>query len=310
MELLHKVTAAPTLALSPRDLGGGLLPGSSLWGMPGPDDAVAGRELNGRVAPEEGSPPAVKVEGLTKTFGRRGRRVPVFSDLDLSVEKGEFVCLLGPSGCGKSTLLSAIAGILPYEHGTVAIEGRTVTGPGADRGMLFQSPMLFSWLTVRDNILFGPRARGLMKGARAEIGAQADAMLSTVGLNGFGDSYPHELSGGMRHRVAFARALLNNPEVLLMDEPFGALDALTRSRMHAFLLALWEARRITILFVTHDIEEAILLGDRICVFGNRPRGIIEEIEVPLGRPRRFEDLEEPAALVTKRSIRETLWAAA
>ncbi len=285
------------------------LPLSPSWETGSPDAMPPATGLQRRIASDTGAP-AVKVEGLTKTFGRRGRQVPVFNNINLSVQKGEFVCLLGPSGCGKSTLLSAIAGILPFDKGSVAIDGTTVTGPGADRGMLFQSPMLFSWLTVRDNVLFGPRARGLMKRARAEIGAQADEMLSTVGLHGFGDAYPHELSGGMRHRVAFARALLNNPAVLLMDEPFGALDAMTRSRMHAFLISLWEARRITIVFVTHDIEEAVLLGDRICVFGNRPNGIIKELEVPLGRPRRFEDLEEPAALVTKRSIRETLWAAA
>jgi NitT/TauT family transport system ATP-binding protein len=284
------------------------LPKSSPWDMPDPG-ATRGRERPTRIAPD-GSPPAVRVDGLTKTFGRRGRRVPVFNNLDLSVEKGEFLCLLGPSGCGKSTLLSAIAGILPYDKGSVAVDGTTVTGPGADRGMLFQSPMLFSWLTVRDNVLFGPRARGLMKRARSEFGTRADEMLRTVGLSGFGEAYPHELSGGMRHRVAFARALLNDPSVLLMDEPFGALDAMTRSRMHAFLISLWEARRLTIVFVTHDIEEAVLLGDRICVFGNRPAGIIREFEVPLDRPRRFEDLEERAALMTKRSIRETLWAAA
>lgn len=284
------------------------LPDSSSWETGSPD-AMPERDPERQLVSDR-STPAVKIEGLTKTFGRRGRQVPVFNNINLSVEKGEFVCLLGPSGCGKSTLLSAIAGILPYDKGSVAIGGTTVTGPGADRGMLFQSPMLFSWLTVRDNVLFGPRARGLMKRARAEIGEQADEMLSTVGLQGFGDAYPHELSGGMRHRVAFARALLNNPAVLLMDEPFGALDAMTRSRMHAFLISLWEARRITIVFVTHDIEEAVLLGDRICLFGNRPNGIIKELDVPLRRPRRFEDLEEPAALVTKRSIRETLWAAA
>ena len=283
--------------------------GSEPWQLLDREAASLDQVRQGSPSEEEVTP-AVKVEGLTKTFGRQGRRVAVFSDLDLSVRKGEFLCLLGPSGCGKSTLLSAVAGILPFDKGSVKIDGTAVTGPGADRGMLFQSPMLFSWLTARDNVLFGPRARGLMRGSRAEIRAQADAMLTTVGLDGFGDAYPHELSGGMRHRVAFARALLNDPAVLLMDEPFGALDALTRSRMHAFLLSLWEARRTTILFVTHDIEEAILLGDRVCVFGNRPGGIIEDLDVPLGRPRRFEDVESPAALVTKRSIRQILWKAA
>ncbi len=249
----------------------------------------------------------VSVRGLSKSFRRNGRTTPVFRDLDLSVGHGEFVCLLGPSGCGKSTLLSAIAGILPWDTGVIMVAGNDVSGPGAERGMLFQSPMLFSWLTVRDNVLFGPRARGRRSGgARSELGARADAILHTVGLSGFDDAYPHELSGGMRHRVAFARALMNDPAVLLMDEPFGALDAITRARMHTFLLTLWEANRITILFVTHDIEEAVLLGDRVCVFGNRPAGIVQEFEVPLGRPRRVEDMETSEALATKRRIRFAL----
>jgi len=252
--------------------------------------------------------PLVSVQGLTKSFQRQGRYVPALRDVNLSVGEGELVCLLGPSGCGKSTLLNVLAGILPFEEGSVVVDGRPVTGPGAERGMLFQSPMLFSWLTVRDNVLFGPKAR--RKGAKAELVRQADAMLHTVGLDGFGDAYPHELSGGMRHRVAFARALINRPSVLLMDEPFGALDAITRSRMHRFLLELWEAHRITIVFVTHDIEEAVLLGDRVCVFGARPNGIVRDIDVPLRRPRQFDDLETGEALATKRAIRQTLSAGA
>jgi NitT/TauT family transport system ATP-binding protein len=250
--------------------------------------------------------PLVSVQGLTKSFQRQGRFVPALRDVNLSVGEGELVCLLGPSGCGKSTLLNVLAGILPFEEGTVVVDGRPVSGPGAERGMLFQSPMLFSWLTVRDNVLFGPRAQRKVGGSRAELVPRADAMLHTVGLGGFGDAYPHELSGGMRHRVAFARALINRPSVLLMDEPFGALDAITRSRMHGFLLELWEANRITIVFVTHDIEEAVLLGDRVCVFGGRPAGIVRDIPVPLRRPRRIDDLETEAALATKRAIRETL----
>lgn len=253
--------------------------------------------------------PPVVVRGLRKSFRRQGQSVTVLSGVDLSADEGEFVCLLGPSGCGKSTLLNAIAGILPYDEGSVEVDGQPIVGPAAERGMLFQNPMLFSWLTVRDNVTFGPRARRRRGRRTPSLVEQADAILETVGLAGLGDAYPHELSGGMRHRVAFARALVNEPKVLLMDEPFGALDAITRSKMHAFLLELWEIKRITILFVTHDIDEAVLLGDRVCVFGGRPAGIVREIEVPLGRPRQLDDLEAPVAILTKREIRWTLSAA-
>lgn len=267
-------------------------------------DAGANGSSEGRARTAASS--LVSVHGLSKSFRRQGHPVAVLRELNLSVGEGEFVCLLGPSGCGKSTLLNVIAGILPYEEGAVVVDRYPVMGPGAERGMLFQSPMLFTWLTVRENVLFGPKARGRRGRRGRHLAAEADSILQTVGLEGIGDAYPHELSGGMRHRVAFARALMNEPRVLLMDEPFGALDAITRSRMHAFLLELWEARRITILFVTHDIEEAVLLGDRVCVFGGRPAGIVREIEVPLGRPRRFDDLETRGALATKRAIRDTL----
>ena len=175
--------------------------------------------------------------------------------------------------------------------------------------MLFQSPMLFPWLTTRKNVLFGPRAQraaGVEQRDDPELDAEADAILATVGLEQFSDAFPHELSGGMQHRAAFARAMVTRPTLLLMDEPFGALDAITRVRMHEFLLTMWERYRITILFVTHDIEEAVLIGDRVAVMGGRPPGIREVIEVPLGRPRHALDVDTEEFLAVKRRIRASL----
>jgi NitT/TauT family transport system ATP-binding protein len=233
------------------------------------------------------------------------------SGLNLQVAPGELVCLLGPSGCGKSTLLRIVAGALAADRGSVTVGGRLVTGPATDRGMLFQSPMLFPWLTTRKNVLFGPRAQraaGADQRDDPELDAEADAILATVGLAQFSDAFPHELSGGMQHRAAFARAMVTRPSLLLMDEPFGALDAITRVRMHEFLLTMWEQYRITIIFVTHDIEEAVLIGDRVAVMGGRPPGIREIIDVPLGRPRHALDVDTEEFLAVKRRIRASLLA--
>jgi len=251
----------------------------------------------------------VVLESVGKTFRRAGRRTVAISGVSLRVAAGELVCLLGPSGCGKSTLLRIIAGALESDEGSVTVGGRAVTGPAPDRGMLFQSPMLFPWLTTRKNVLFGPRAQraaGIDERDDPELDAEADATLATVGLAQFGDAFPHELSGGMQHRAAFARALAARPSLLLMDEPFGALDAITRVRMHEFLLRMWEQYRITIIFVTHDIEEAVLLGDRVAVMGGRPPGIREVIDVPLRRPRHAIDVDTEAFLAVKRRIRASL----
>ena len=251
----------------------------------------------------------VRLRSVSKTFRRGARRTVAFSGVDLTIGPGEFVCLLGPSGCGKSTLLRVVAGMLPADEGSVVVDGREVTGPGADRGMLFQRPMLFPWLTARDNVLFGPRAqrsRGLDDRSDTELKADADSILDTVGLTEFADAYPHELSGGMQHRAAFARAVITRPSVLLMDEPFGALDAITRLRMQQFLLKMWEQYRITILFVTHDIEESVLLGDRVVLMGGRPPVLTHVIDVPLGRPRAADAVDAEAVLATKRHIRSVL----
>jgi NitT/TauT family transport system ATP-binding protein len=253
----------------------------------------------------------VVLESVGKTFRRAGRRTVAISGVSLQVAEGELVCLLGPSGCGKSTLLRIVAGALECDEGSVTVGGRAVTGPAADRGMLFQSPMLFPWLTTRKNVLFGPkaqRAAGADERDDPELDAEADAILATVGLSDFSDAFPHELSGGMQHRAAFARAMVTRPSLLLMDEPFGALDAITRVRMHEFLLRMREQYRITIIFVTHDIEEAVLLGDRVAVVGGRPPGIQEVIDVPLRRPRQAADVDTEAFLAVKRRIRAALTA--
>ena len=279
--------------------------------------ADADGAANLRVSGPAGGPPgpapgggaAVVIESVGKTFRRGGRRTVALAEVNLEVSAGELVCLLGPSGCGKSTLLRIVAGALESDTGTVSVGGKPVSGPSADRGMLFQTPMLFPWLTTRKNVLFGPKAQrsaGLHERDDPELDAEADAILRTVGLAGFGDAFPHELSGGMRHRAAFARALVTRPSLLLMDEPFGALDAITRVRMHDFLLSMWEQYRTTIIFVTHDIEEAVLLGDRVAVLGGRPPGIAEIIDIPLERPRQASDIDTAAFLSAKRMIRASL----
>jgi NitT/TauT family transport system ATP-binding protein len=253
----------------------------------------------------------VEIDSVGKTFRRGGRRTVALAGVNLEVRAGELVCLLGPSGCGKSTLLRIVAGALARDEGTVTVGGGPRQGgaPPPGRGMLFQTPMLFPWLTTRKNILFGPKAQrsaGLNERDDPELDAEADAILGTVGLAKFGDAFPHELSGGMRHRAAFARAIITRPSLLLMDEPFGALDAITRLRMHDFLLSMWDQYRTTILFVTHDIEEAVLLGDRVAVMGGQPPGIGEVIDIPLGRPRHALDADTEAFLTAKRRIRASL----
>jgi NitT/TauT family transport system ATP-binding protein len=277
----------------------------------GPGTAGSLRDRD-EAAPGQGAGTAhVVLDSVGKTFRRAGRRTVALSGIDLQVDAGELVCLLGPSGCGKSTLLRIVAGALECDEGSVTVGGRLVTGPAPDRGMLFQSPMLFPWLTTRKNVLFGPRAQraaGIHQRDDPELAAETDAILDTVGLAQFSDAFPHELSGGMRHRAAFARAMVTRPSLLLMDEPFGALDAITRIRMHEFLLAMWERYRITIIFVTHDIEEAVLLGDRVAVMGGRPPAIREVIDVPLDRPRHAIDVDTEQFLAVKRRIRASLTA--
>jgi NitT/TauT family transport system ATP-binding protein len=229
---------------------------------------------------------SLKIEGVSKIFPGRTGAIEALRPVDVDVAAGEFVCLLGPSGCGKSTLLSIIAGLESPSDGLVSADGRIVRGPGTDRVLLFQEAALFPWLDVQRNVEFGLRQAGIPAKKRA---ATAQRFIELVHLKGFERSYVHQLSGGMRQRVAIARALTIDPAILLMDEPFGALDALTRDRLHAELEAIWASTRKTVLFVTHNVREAVALGDRVLVFSPRPGRIVREFRIDLPRPRSLED---------------------
>ena len=220
----------------------------------------------------------LSIEGVIKNFGD----FTALAGTSLSIAEGEFVCLIGASGCGKSTLLRVIAGFETATSGHVISAGRDVTGPGPDRGMVFQDYGLFPWLSVRDNIGFGPAARGLPK---ARIRETVDHFIDMVGLAKFATSYPHQLSGGMKQRVAIARVLANDARIVLMDEPFGALDAMTRERLQDELLDIWARTKLTVIFVTHAIEEAILLADRVVAMAPNPGRIVSETRISLSRPR-------------------------
>ena len=228
----------------------------------------------------------LKIEGVSKIFTGRTGGVEALRPVNVEVQAGEFVCLLGPSGCGKSTLLSIIAGLESATEGVVLADGRIVRGPGTDRVLLFQEAALFPWLDVQHNVEFGLRQAGIPGKERA---ATAQRFIELVHLKGFERSYVHQLSGGMRQRVAIARALAIDPAILLMDEPFGALDALTRDRLHTELETIWASTRKTVLFVTHNVREAVALGDRVIVFSPRPGRIVREFRIDLPRPRSLED---------------------
>jgi len=228
----------------------------------------------------------LKIQGVSKVFPGRAGAIEALRPVDIDVATGEFVCLLGPSGCGKSTLLSIIAGLEPPSGGTVLADGRIVRGPGTDRVLLFQEAALFPWLDVQHNVEFGLRHAGMSAKERA---VTAQRYIELVHLKGFERSFVHQLSGGMRQRVAIARALAIDPAILLMDEPFGALDALTRDRLHTELESIWASTRKTVLFVTHNVREAVALGERVLVFSPRPGRIVREFRIDLPRPRSLED---------------------
>jgi NitT/TauT family transport system ATP-binding protein len=235
----------------------------------------------------------------------RGESVTALDRVSFTVADQEFAVIVGPSGCGKSSLLYLAAGLAEPSAGDILLDGRAIHGPGADRGMVFQSYTLFPWLTVRKNVEFGLRRRRAPAALRRE---RVEHFLGEVGLSGFADAYPNQLSGGMRQRVAIARALANDPEILLMDEPFGALDSQTRASMQQLLLHVWEHAQKTVLFVTHDIDEAILLGDRVIVMSSRPGRIREEIPVALPRPRTMDMVMDPDFIAIKRRVRDLIHA--
>jgi sulfonate transport system ATP-binding protein len=222
----------------------------------------------------------VVISDVCVTFGRGAQRHAAVERTSLEIKPGEFVCLLGPSGCGKSTLLNCVAGYVQPSEGNVTVDGVVVLRPGPDRGMVFQQYSLFPWMTIHENVRFGPKVTG----ASAPDGV-ASTFLALVGLSHFANRYPGELSGGMQQRVGIARALANYPSVLLMDEPFGALDAQTRIMMQENLLRIWSEFGITVLFVTHDVDEALFLADRVLVMSASPGRIVADLSVPLTRPR-------------------------
>jgi len=240
---------------------------------------------------------ALDVLGVSKVFRRRRHEVTALDSVDLHVDAGELVCLVGASGCGKSTMLSIIGGLDQASSGEVHVDGERVVGPGADRGMVFQGYSLYPWKTVAENISFGLEIAGRPKSTRTE---RVNELLGVVGLTEFADALPRELSGGMKQRVAIARALAPEPDVLLLDEPFGALDAQTKRHLQDFLLTVWRSLGVTILMVTHDVDEAIYLSSRIYVMSARPGRIAEEVDVPFGAVRgplikrdpRFLDLRD------------------
>ena len=226
---------------------------------------------------------SIEIIGLTHQYvGTDGQLITAVKDISLSVSDGRFMSIVGPSGCGKTTLLNIVAGFIATSSGSVLIDGKAISGPGPDRGVVFQSYALFDWLTVRENIEFGPRMAGVKARGRSE---RADTFLSMVGLRKFANRYPYELSGGMRQRVAIARALANNPEILLMDEPFASLDAQTRELMQEELLKIWETTGKTILFITHSVDEAIYLSTDVAVMSYRPGRIKQMFPVSLPYPR-------------------------
>ena len=245
------------------------------------------------------APSKLSMSVITKRFRTRGNEVHALDDVSLDIAEGEFVCLLGPSGCGKSTLLNIVAGLDQADSGTVFSDGKQIDGPGRDRMVMFQEPALFPWLDVLDNVTFGLKLKpGLTNPERREV---ARFYLKIVGLEKFLHAYVHELSGGMKQRVALARALAPNPRVLLMDEPFAALDALTREQLYGDLQRIWEQRKKTIIFVTHNVREAVCLGDRVVLFSANPGRIQEQFRVDLPRPRDINSvtLAEHATEITK-----------
>ena len=241
----------------------------------------------------------LEIVGLSKSFGKGAKRNVVLRDISLFLDDNEFVSLVGSSGCGKSTLLSIVAGLQSFDTGRMTFDGQPIDGPGLDRGVVFQSYTLLPWLTAQANIEFALQAAGYSAADRRRI---AHEHLALVKLPSSGGLYPNQMSGGMMQRVAIARALSYRPKMLLMDEPFGALDALTRHQMQELLTQIWDEHRLTVLFVTHDVEEAVYLSDRVAVMGIGPGRIAEIFDVPLPRPRHADVMDTPAFLDIQRRV--------
>ncbi|MEM0895420.1 MAG: ABC transporter ATP-binding protein [Verrucomicrobiota bacterium] len=248
-------------------------------------------------------PVVLSVNSLGKTFPSPQGPVVAVQDLNFDVHRREFMCVIGASGCGKSTLIRILAGLEFASEGEVLVDDKPVSGPGCDRGMVFQGYTLFPWLTVKRNVMFGLQMTG-----HSEATAESEAMqwIEIVGLAGSADRYPHQLSGGMKQRVAIARALANQPRILLMDEPFGALDAQTRAQMQSYLLQIWRKVDITILFITHDLDEAVYLSDRVLVLDRNPGRVNEIIEVPVPHPRSPTQCLSPEFLAAKNRLEELI----
>ena len=251
---------------------------------------------------------ALSIQQVSRTFSNpRGGKTLALQPVDFEVRDNDFVTILGPSGCGKSTLLRIVAGLDTPSTGRVLLDGQPVTDPGADRGMVFQSYTLFPWLTIEQNVRFGLRERGM---SAAEQKERSDFFIQRVGLRGFEHHYPKQLSGGMQQRTAIARALANDPKILLLDEPFGALDNQTRVLMQELLLGIWEASRKTVLFVTHDIDEAIFMANRVAVFSARPGRIKSDIAVDFPHPRHYTIKTSPEFSALKARLTEEIRAEA
>ena len=258
---------------------------------------------NPNAAPGSQDKGEISVDDVSITFGTGADAHLAVETTSISIGAGEFVCILGPSGCGKSTLLNAIAGYVTPTTGTVSVDGVTVEKPGPDRGMVFQQYSLLPWKTVYENVAFGPRMAGQN---RTSAGSTANTFLELVGLKKFGNRYPAELSGGMQQRVGIARALANYPSVLLMDEPFGALDAQTRLMMQESLLDIWRQFGTTVVFVTHDVDEAVFLADRVLIMSAAPGRIIEDVAVKLPRPRSTDMATSKAYLDARQFCLDTI----
>jgi NitT/TauT family transport system ATP-binding protein len=266
-----------------------------------PDYKEQSPEVKARFDEIKTRPKILEVQKLNKIFQTGKKEIQALKDIDFALHRREFVSVIGPSGCGKSTIIRILAGLEIQSSGSVLVAGHEVSGPGPDRGMVFQSYTLFPWLTVKKNVMFGLELQG-----NGDAEEEARQWIQLVGLSQFENAYPNQLSGGMKQRVAIARALANQPSILLMDEPFGALDAQTRAQMQSYLLQIWRNVNITIVFITHDLDEAVYLSDRIIVLKANPGEISEIVENPVPRPRVVDQFLSPEFLSVKNRLEELI----